>query len=296
MIQALASEDSYFFLHIDAKSDIRAFHAPSRYIQYTARRHSVYWGGFAQALAQKEVLRTCFSSGIPFDRVFILSGQDYPLWSQEKIMRELCANPKKEYVKGYNITAGNEPRQLRKVVLYHFFRDANLPRNFKRALVFGTRTLLRLLPIRKRPFLRGGEGRRVDIWCGSAFMCLTSACARYVLDQMENNKPLMRYFKTAITSDEMVIPTLVFNSEYGKFATAVAGSYKGLKTLAAVSYFNYGRAIQVFDASNFDELKNSGMMFARKFQSGVSDSLIELVEQDKKRSAASSQPPAGTAV
>lgn len=91
---------------------------------FVTNRLSVNWGGYHQVLYQKELLRSCIESGVDFDRVFILTAQDYPLWSKQKIVSELEDNPQKEYIIGLDISSITEPKKIRdKLVLYHFMRE-----------------------------------------------------------------------------------------------------------------------------------------------------------------------------
>lgn len=54
----------------------------------------------------------------------------------------------------------------------------------------------------------------------------------------------------------------------------------GLKSLSAITYFNYGKEIQTFTLKNYDELKHSKKMFARKFATGISDSLMDKLDKE----------------
>lgn len=131
MLKALRGKETYFFIHVDAKVDDKIFidNLPIDllpYVIFTSKRYYIQWGGFNQVLYQKELLYTCVHSKICFERVFLLTGQDYPLWSNEKIVCELNDNPHKEYVIGLNISEVKNPKKIpSKIILYHFFRDMN---------------------------------------------------------------------------------------------------------------------------------------------------------------------------
>lgn len=109
MLHALQGKDTYFFIHVDAKANQREFEAAipegaKNHVQFTKKRYWVQWGGFNQVRYQRELLSASLSSGIEFDRVFIVTGQDYPLWSNERIEQELADNPSKEYITGLDIS------------------------------------------------------------------------------------------------------------------------------------------------------------------------------------------------
>lgn len=111
-------------------------------------------------------------------------------------------------------------------------------------------------------------------------MYITMALAKYIYNEMRSNKAIHSYFVHSFAQDEMVIPTIVFNSQYKDRAMLYPYQrYDGLKSLSAITYFNYGKSIQVFDETNYDELMSSGKMFARKFSSTKSTKLMEMLKE-----------------
>ena len=102
-------------------------------------------------LYQRELLRCCLESGTNFDRIFILTGQDYPLWSNVRIADELTRHPDKEYIIGLDHTTLPDPVRQRKITHYHFFRDMrHIPFKYSHLLVKAWRGLMVVLPIRKK--------------------------------------------------------------------------------------------------------------------------------------------------
>lgn len=228
-------------------------------------------------LYQMEMLRSCIESGVEFDRVFILTGQDYPLRSISEIHKMLREDQQKEWIWGTNITTweGEDGRKNRnKVVLYHFM-DIKVKNHFvARVLRGASRELLRILSFRKKPYLVI-DGKRWDIWHASGYMCITMQLAKYIYKTMDEQEMIGKYFRTSYVPEEQVIPTIVFNSPFASKCTKIIKEYLDLVDLSAVTYFNYGKAIQVFDETNYDELMMSGRMFARKFSSTKSAGLMK---------------------
>lgn len=57
---------------------------------------------------QKELLAAVLHSGIPYTRVVCLSGQDYPLWSNNAIHRYFEEHQDTEFIGGFNLTLHRE--------------------------------------------------------------------------------------------------------------------------------------------------------------------------------------------
>lgn len=286
MIKALyQGKHTFFFIHVDAKCNQIDFESeiPEKYksnVQFTRNRYWVQWGGFNQVRYQQELFKTCLSSNIPFDRIFLLTGQDYPLISNEDINKILNENPDKEYIIGLNISnIDNPPKIKKKLVLYHFFRDLKTSYKIKKFFSGTSRIIMSILPIRKKSYLII-NGTKWSVYQSSAIMCITYNLAKYIMKEF-SNKQIIKYFKYTSTPDEMVLPTIIFNSPYRKNCSLYEkGTYDGLKTLSAITYFNYEKEIQTFTLDNYDELKNSRKMFARKFATGISDDLMDKLDKE----------------
>ncbi len=283
LVGALYNDSSFFYIHVDRKVDIVPFLGAisSNYknVEFLKNRIFTQWGGWSQVEYQYELLKAATHSDNFYDRLFILTGMDYPLFSNLKIQSELIANPEKEYMVGLDITPIATPKLRDKLVLYHFCRDLKIEsRNMLRVFKGGSRLLMRMLPIRKKPYFEI-EGKRFDVFQSSSYMCITGKLAKYIVDQMESNRILMRYFRYTFVPEELVIPTIVFNSDYAKNAMLYSNKrYDGLSKLAAIHQFEYGKSIKVYNEQDFDFLISCNKMFVRKVQTGISDTLIKKID------------------
>ena len=295
LIDALKGDGSYFFIHIDKKVDINLFKAvipefklDNQSLLYTQIRYYVYWGGWNQVRYQKELLRSCFELDIDFDRIVLITGQDFPLVSREKLFEIFQENKEKEYLIGLNLSKLSHSslknrNQLKKITKYHFFRDFfSFPSCIQRRLCALCYRFFSFLPPMKKPYVTV-DNERKDVWLSSSYFSLSWKCAKYVYKCLENKKEYTRYFRWTNVPEELLIPTIIFNSDFACNATiSKVDEYPGLSNLSALTYFNYGNQIQVFDESNYLELMNAcagGWLFARKFSSRKSDKLIELLKK-----------------
>lgn len=279
-----------FYVHIDKKVDIRPFKRAmercSSDVCWCKRRYRINWGGFNQVWSQFELLRMIFEeSKQEYDRIICLSGTDYPLVSNTKIVETFQSYPDIEYIGGFNLTRCNDNAQVRKVRDYHFFRDIPLPLSLKRLLCGGTRLLFRYLPIRKNLIVIGSNGLRYEIYTGSDYWALTYNTAKIVFETMRDDKKLMSYFRTSYIPSEGVINTIVFNlvgkRKCSHYSDALV--YPGLEALTPLHYLHYDGAIKIYTADDFEELSRSDKMFFRKAKTGYSDILINQIENDLRK-------------
>lgn len=281
-IAALADRDTAFFIHIDARVEESPFRnsvpdSAAGQTVFLKKRFRVNWGGYSQVRYQTALLEACLSCGREFDRVIIISGQDYPLSGRDGIQNTLQEAGNREFITGLDISRLEGNSRIRsKIVDYHFFTDI---RHFPRIVKKTVRFLLDATGIKKKPYVEV-RGSRWDVFQSSSYMCISSDLAKYILETFRNEKSVRRYFRFAYIPEELLIPTIVFNSPFRDRCTIYPDRYDGLKTLSALTYFNYGEKIQVFSTEDYDELTASGKLFARKFATGISDRLIERLESD----------------
>lgn len=278
-----ALDDGYadFYIHIDQKVDSRPFRELLEGRATFVPSHWVSWGGWEQVAYQKELLAAVLRSDREYGRVVCLSGQDYPLWSNERIHRWFEEHPQTEYMAGMNLSRSHNAWQCSKITGYHLFRDLKW-RNlwWKNKLIVLSRNLLKAFRIRKRPTTTIG-GKQVDVFFGSDYWAITLPCARYVYEKLTSEKQLERYFKTSFVPSELCIQTLVFNSPFGANALLYEGEYQGLWSLTPLHYISYDGSIKTLTLDDKDTLQTCGKMFCRKVVSGVSDALVAYIDAER---------------
>ena len=92
---------------------------------------------------------------------------------------------------------------------------------------------------------------------------------------MKQYNEIRNYFQTSYAPDELVIATIVMNSEFGR--QAHLSRSRRLEDLSMLHYLRYTDHIWTYDEKDFEKLINSGKPFVRKLMSGKSEKLIEMI-------------------
>lgn len=239
-------------------------------------------GGYSQVLYQKELLRCALSfeeKGIIFDKFVILTGQDYPLMSNHELV-EFFSNSNRPFMIGENLTKDcDDAKYMERITQYHYLRDIHVRnQKVKQMFTFGARILMRLLPFRKTPFAIV-NGKRWDVYYASAMVAFSHKAASVVYKELKGNTDLEKYFRTCYAPDELVIPTIVFNSSLKDHAALLPSWKRGLIRVSALEQFDYGQSIKVYTEKDYDELINCGKPFARKLETGKSDKLMDMLDK-----------------
>jgi hypothetical protein len=293
LIRALEG-DADFYVHVDANVDDRPFREAVGDKACFVARHYVSWGGWEQVEYQRELLQAVIASGRDYGRVVCLSGQDYPLVSNRALHAAFDAEPDREFICGYSLTRTTDARQLRKIRRYHPLRDLRLSNRWlKNKFVVGSRLLMAMLPLRRKPWLTV-EGHREEVYFGSDYWAITLPCARYVVDRLTREPAYARYFRTTFVPSELCIQTIIFNSPFAVHAIRMEGVYPGLTRLTPLHLIVYGAQIKEFTADDYAALRASGKMFCRKVVSGKGDALVALIDADRAADEAAAITPSQT--
>ncbi len=284
-LQSLVAALDYeadFYIHIDANVDDAPFRRLLPEKVHFVPRHAVSWGGYEQVAYQYELMKAALASGRPYTHLVCLSGQDYPLWSNERIHSFFQANSQQQFIGGYNLTRGDNRDQLRKITHIHPFRDLRCRSQWlKNKLVVASRTFLSLIGVRRRPQVRI-NGVWCDVYFGSDYWAITPDCARYVCRTLDTNPSLPRYFRTAFVPSELCVQTIVYNSPFGQSAMLYKGNFPGLVRLTPLHYLFYQGSVKKLTLDDWQMLCESNKMFCRKVVTGLSDKLVAEIDAARR--------------
>lgn len=270
-------EDAEFFIHIDAKSDLGQFTSRLSLprVHFIAERVDVRWGTMREVQYQMNLIRAAVTHPRHFDRIFFLSGMDYPLWSNARITQWLQERDGREILQGYCMdTSLLSPAQREN---YTVARPAC--RWVRMGILM--RKLLRLTGYRKP--LHFPVNRQVwRLYKGSAWWCISEPLAALVLDHYDNNRDLLHYFRNSFCPAETLIQTIAFNHPLWRSRCILTqGAYPGLPALTPLHFIDYTTTIHVMTEDDYSRLRESGKMFCRKVVSGKSDALVRMIDRDR---------------
>lgn len=283
LIGALDADGCEFFVHIDRKVDIHPFEklCDADNVHFLENRVNVYWGTYSQVEFQMRMIRAALDSPERFDRLFILSGQDYPLWSNRRIAEYLEAVGEQELVSG--ICLDTDDVQEEKKRMYRLYRPQTdirrLSPSMNDRLSKAIRKVCKLLGVRKK-LKFPVNGNTWHLYKGSDYLCLSRELAEYVYATWADNPSVRHYFKSSFAPSETCIQSIIFNNPiFRQRADLHTGDYQTLKALTFLHHIDYVPVIRIWKSDDFDELMQSGKMFARKFTTADSTPLLDQIDQ-----------------
>lgn len=273
--------DAQFFVHVDKKSDMSAFASilQRENVHFVENRIDVIWGTIRQVEDQMSLIKAVLDDPTEFDRIFFLSGLDYPLWSNEHITAWLEEHPDQEFIAGYCMDTNELPADQR--LLYQvprpFFHLNGLSRRWNERLRVLCRKMKKWAGVRK-PLSFMVDGERWQLYKGADWWCVSQGLLAHIYNVYTQKPEVREYFADSFAPSETLPQTIAFNSpQWASKCILHKGEYPGLTRLTPLHCIVYDPVIKVMDENDYDMLLTSGKMFARKFVSGKSDQLIQLL-------------------
>jgi hypothetical protein len=267
LVEQLRDDDFHLYVHLDRKAalDPACVHPAARLV---APRIAVRWGGFSQVAATLHSLRQIARDVPEFDKVLLLSAQDFPLLPNARLKQELARVAGRELLDTMPLGPGGWPVAFR---YQYFYREG------------GTRAERIACALANRALRLGHATRRLPAglvpYGGSSWWALSRPCLLALLGRAAREPALVRFFHTVLCPDEMFFQTLVMNSPFRDAVLPHNFRYIQWPEQGA-------RNPKVLDEADFERLRASDAHFCRKLDSKLSAGLLaRLVQLHQQRAA-----------
>lgn len=227
-------------------------------------RVNVHWGDLSVVEAEYALLKAAALNG-PYEYYHLLSGVDLPLKSQDYI-HEFCArNSGKEFI-GFS-TYDYSSELFVKARLWHLF-----PEDFKNKSIL--KHILRTGFLRVQKLLHISRNKKLTMKKGTQWVSVTDAFVHMLL---ESEQYVIKTFGHTFCPDEIYKQTLCWNSGFKD--KVFDCSDEGHSCMRAIGWKD-GQLID-WSPTDYDELKDSPALFARKFNSQDMEFIEKIVSLTK---------------
>jgi hypothetical protein len=294
LIRALQAPAVNFYVHIDQKSDLKAFQpeqAPPN-VFFLPHRLRVTHGGFSTVQAMLLLLQAAAQE--PKNNYFIfLSGWDYPLRSNQEIQTFLTAAYPQNFINFYPLVG--DAAHVQNIQKYHFFDWLGRFPHFLQPFLNLGQTILRLLPYRRK-FLP-----KLTPFRGSTSFCLNRATITDLLTFLPSaaGQRYLNYFKRVACADEIFFPTFVLNSSHAPtcryYARDLLQTHTRLRNenKAYLHYIDWDPTRENpahLNLTDWEKIQQSDKLFARKFHETKSAPLLAALDQARQTASLSELP------
>ncbi|MGN6638528.1 MAG: beta-1,6-N-acetylglucosaminyltransferase [Mucilaginibacter sp.] len=294
LIEKLDGINCNFYLHVDKGADIAPFieelsHLQKIHVLPDEKREATVWGDIGLIKATLNSLEQIVADGRN-GFCALLSGQDYPIKSNEAIASFLTNNPQTNFISTFSIPSSRWANDgMKRLTLYKFNisnrrkHSVVLPSVFERNFytLKSFKCILRLIRAGKFQFLKKiFKKRRMPAYIapfgGEHWWTLPVETIGEILGFLKKHPDFYTYHKDTSLPEEIFFHSIVMH---------LAGHNPEMVIKPTLTYVNWERENVVlpvtFTGNDLDELKNQpeNMLFARKFDIGVDEGILDLIDE-----------------
>ncbi len=271
LIHRLSDGKSEFFLHIDKKVDISQFQSIAEVNKsiHFLNRFDAAWGSYGTIKPFLDGLQAVRDSPIGFDRVILLSGQDYPIKSNRDIDEFFERSPKSVFlnyfpIPDYERWPGNDRGGLYRVDKYYF--GAQWYKHFASKTINLISKLFpaltRTTPYGMKPFI------------GQTWWILDSYAVDYILDFHNSHPEYIKFHKNTFVADEMFVQMIVGNSTDERLLQSIENNEKRFTIWKDITDAHP----KILKKEDFEAIKASDDLFARKFDDEADAVILDIID------------------
>ena len=270
LVRRLCDANSHFFIHLDKRTPREPFDSIlsiDRKITFVEREAS-YWGEISYVQATLNAMKAVQRSGISFDRVFLLSGQDYPIKSNLEIDQIMSGLPHTIFLEHFALPAFQKWQPsggMYRVNKYYFGMPWGKRMLAKAVNGFGI----------VFPFLRRRSYQGMKPYSGSTWWIMDMPALDYVLHFVTRNPGYVRYHRHTFACDEVFFHMILVNATDPHIHRNLVNDnlryirWKHIKSSHP----------EILITADMDELKQSGALFARKFDTNVDTEILDRIDR-----------------
>lgn len=279
LISRLDGDHADFYIHIDKKANVKTFKDATKTIDPKKisyiRQYDATWSEYGIVKAEIHALCTIVESEKNYDSIILLSGQDYPIKSNEYIKAYFQKNKDKSFVEHFSMPFAPWPNGgWDRINRYHFkllgksfaFPPYKNPKSRSERTMnwlFGQYFSKRVLPLGMKPF--GGEH-----WWN-----FNMATAKFIVQFLKDHPEYRRFHKFSFCADEMFFQTILLNCQDEVIVKNLVND--------DLRYYDWSEnkdSPKTFSILDLGTLLQSEKLFARKFDINLDDKILD--ELDKK--------------
>ena len=272
LILSLDDARNDIYIHIDAKVknfNFEHFQSITKYskVTFTTERVNITWGDFSQVKCEMLLLQTAVqneSKDNPYTYYHLLSGVDLPIKTSDEIHKFFDNHYGKEFI---HYTSNKvEQSSVNRIKYYHLFRK-------KRNVFY---KILAQIVLKFEKFIGINRLKNLDIKVqkGCNWFSITDNLAKYVVC---NLKKYEKIFSCSYCCDEIFIQTIVENSEF-KNNLYMPNCNNNHEACMRLIDWQRGNPY-VWRTVDYDLIKASPCMFARKFDMNTDSDIVEMLLQ-----------------
>ena len=271
LISRLNDGTSEFFIHIDSKVDIAPFkilEGLGNVVHFT-ERFDAKWGSLGTIKPFLSCMKAVQQSNKNFDRVLLLSGQDYPIKSNEYINNFFSSNGATNFINhfpipNYDKWPGSDRGGLYRVDKYFF--------GLKWHEFLCSKSLNLLSSI--VPFINRKIPCKMKPYTGQTWWNLDMNAINYILDFNERHPEYIKFHKSTFVADELFVQMILLNSNNENLIGSISNTELRFTIWEAANSAHP----KFLRADDLESIMAAPDLFARKFDELIDSEILDLID------------------
>ena len=269
LIQAIDNVNNDIYIHIDSKADFNEFGSLGSVCRYscvffTKERINVVWGHYSQIKCELELFKTAYQQG-EYSYYHLISGADFLLKPAQEIYDYFEKNYPAEFVHiDSSVILGDNYDKMHR----YFWLQKKVGNADSKSLIYCIQRIL----IRIQRCLGIRRNDDINFYKGANWLSITNNLVEEIICK---EKWISSVFRFTLCCDEVFVQTILMNSELKKniYVKKFADDYR-----ACMRLIDWKRGSPyVYKESDYEELTNSELMFARKFNYSDYPQIIDML-------------------
>lgn len=254
LFRAIYNKDNHYLIHIDKKADPDVLQKVRYFLKAYPNAHimesiHVLWGGYSMVQSELNGMKYLLTNNLSWDYYINLSGQDFPLRSQEFILDFLSRNKNKNFIETANQVI-DRPDTMNRVENYFTETDTGFTG----------------VPY-KRPFMEN-----VTPYIGGQWMILTRSCCEFICHSPEVRE-FENFYRNTLIADESFFQTVLMNSSFNE---VIVNDDK--RAIIWIPDGDIKLRPKTLTVTDLDYLMEGNNLFARKFDEEVDGAILDILE------------------
>lgn len=270
LLRAIDDPRNDVYLHVDKKvGDIdlrRLSELCTRSDVFLMPRMKVYWADYTQVRSAIAMMRAAKKSNRNYTYMHLLSDSDLPIKDQDTIHGFFQQNPDREFV-AFN----DPPRWAREWVDYRYPLNRLLRSESRLARLAYPR--FRHIALSAQAAAKLRKRFPFEVKYGSDWFSISGDMAAYVSSR---EQWIERHFRSAFMPSEFYLQTVLWNSPFRERVFDLDHPYR-----SSMRHIDFVRqkdgSPHTFTIDDFEDLRRSERLFARKFDAHVDREIIDRV-------------------
>lgn len=266
LIDQLNEDFTDIYIHVDKNAEnlytqLENYYSKMDNIILIKNRVHVNWSGFSQVKATLNLLESVRRTNKTYDYISFISGQCYPLKSNQFIKEYLDKNKGKEFIECNKLNDCD----LFRLKCYNLFRESKYIRKL------WMRTLDNISRRLQKKIIWRNNLKNFSLYHGSSWWTITYDCSLFILNYLEENPWFIKDFQHTLCPDEHFFQILIMNSVYSENVVN--------DNLRYVNWKKPANSPDIIVSSDFLKLMDSPKLYARKFDIDVDNNVLNRLRE-----------------